>query len=177
MSMDREEKREADEAADEALVNCAHAARTWHWLWTQNELYELYGLSIGPDAAARLRQPPFNVLTPYQVARLRAWHAAQLPLPLGTSLRLAEAYVGSVGNCEAESERLGFGGDDTRTLRKIAARAGVRSELRLATLEVCCKWRPADAVQALRMMTSDRPVYDDVYAAFQAEMALIWPNA
>ena len=175
--MDGDDEREADEDADEALVNCAHAARTPHWMWTQNELPLLFGLSIGPNAAVQLRDPPFNVLTPYQVARVRAWHASQPPLPLGTSLRLAEAYVGSIGSGEEDPDRYGFGGDDARTLRKIAARAGVRSERRLAALEVCCKWRPADAVQALRMMTSARPVYDDVYAAFQAEAALMWPNA
>ena len=175
--MDWEEEREADAAADEALVNCAHAARTPHWVWTQNELRTFWGFSMGPNAVMQLRNPPFDVLTPYQVARVRAWHASQPPLPLGTLLRLAEAYVSSIGSVDVDPERLGFGGENTRTLRKIAARAGVRSELRLSALEVCCKWRPADAVQALRLMTPGRLAYDDVYAAFQAETAHIWPYA
>ena len=166
--MDDDDDREADAAADEALINCALAARIHGWELTQNELRILYGRSAGLDAARRLREPPFQMLTPYQVARVRAWHVAQREQPLSTALRLAAEYA-STGDSQPC--------DDTKTLRAIAYRAGVHSELRLAALEVCCGWRRSDAVQALRLMTAGRPAYDDVYAAFEAEAARVWLDA
>ena len=157
--MDTGEEREIDTDADAALEGCAVAARTHAWVWSQNELRLLYGRSAGRDAAERLRQPPFDVLSAYQVARVRAWHSAQRGQPLATKLRLAAEYAGT-GDYEPAPE--------AATLRAIARRAGVRTEVRIAALEIACGWAE-DAGEVLRLLTKRWPAYEDVYCAFSAE--------
>lgn len=48
----------------------------------------------------------------------------------------------------------------------------MRSELRLAALEICCRWT-GQSVQVLRLLTAKQPSYPDVYIAFEAEASLI----
>lgn len=157
--MDQPEDRVVDTEADDALVACAIAARTNPWAWTEYELRLLYGRSAARDAAERLRQPPFDVLSAYQVARVRAWHAAQVDQSLATKLRLAAEYAGT-GDYELTEE--------AATLRAIARRAGVRTDVRIAAMEIACGWS-SDAVDVLRLLTKRWPAYEDVYCAFGAE--------
>lgn len=110
--MDLTEEREADSEADAALIECAHAARTHAFNWTAGELRQLYGRSADSDYAEKLARPPFDVLSPYQVARVRAWHLSQNH-SLATRLRLAAEYAGT-GDWEPAPE--------AATLRAIAAR-------------------------------------------------------
>ena len=86
-------------------------------------------------------------------------------MPLSTKLRLAAEYAGT-GDREAAPE--------AETLRAIARRAGVKCELRVAALEVCCRWDAARGAEALRLLTTRWPAYADVYAAFEAEVGRVY---
>ena len=59
-------------------------------------------------------------------------------------------------------------------MRAIARRAGVRDELRVAALEVCCRWDATRGGEALRLLTTRWPAYADVYAVFEAEVARVY---
>lgn len=48
----------------------------------------------------------------------------------------------------------------------------MQSELRLAALEICCRWT-GQSVQTLRLLTAKFPAYPDVYVAFEAEASLL----
>lgn len=110
--MDLTEEREADGEADAALIDCAHAARSHAFNWTAGELRQLYGRAADTDYAEKLAKPPFDVLSPYQVARVRAWYLSQSH-SLATKLRLAAEYAGT-GDWEPAPE--------AATLRAIAVR-------------------------------------------------------
>ena len=70
LPMEVDEEREVDDEADAALEQCALAARTHHWTWTQGELRLMYGRSADVDAVRRLKEAPFDVLSEYQARGL-----------------------------------------------------------------------------------------------------------
>lgn len=162
----RDDEDEVDEAvddrADAALRECAIAGRLHPWDWTTAELRMLYGRSAG--SGRRLDLPPFDSLSPYQMQRLRAWHATHgSRLPSSTGLRLAAAYVAT--NDAALSE-------DGERLRAIARRAGV-CPTRVTALSTLFDWHPESVGEALRAAGASRPTYSDVYVAFEAEAELL----
>ena len=157
MRADSDSDDDSDEMAERLLREAVLAARLNPADWTHNEQRMLFGRVCRPDADAQLARPPFE-LAPYQRDRLVAWHAA-LEVPLDARLRLLAAYV-QTGDCEQ------FEAHDT--LRALARRAGVRTDVRVRAAELAAVWFDKGET-ALRLITRKWPVYDEVYAAFDAE--------
>ena len=160
---------EADREAEAALRECAIAARLHPWTLTFNELRALYGYTAsGLD-------PPFITLSPLQLRRVRAWHAAT-PMPLATRVRLAAAFVFS-----AQIQPSAEG----QTLRAIALRAVPwsaprrgqwSSETRAHAAEVASLWT-GRGEEVLRLLTSRHVVHAPVYRAFDAELQRVLESA
>jgi hypothetical protein len=153
----------ADVVADEALKQCAIAARLHPSMWTSSELYILFGRSTG--SITNLNKAPFNTLSVYQKKRLEQWHLSmRKKLPVDTWLRLAAAYS-ETGDSPVS--------DDTSRLRSIAIRAGVTDRSRLSALLTYFDWGGDRVPDALHILTEKNPAYPEVYRAFEAEISRV----